>query len=164
LYHLWLFRHLVPEPAPRSVPFVQCFLLHFATNSIFSVALLLCRLALSRRALTLAQFSVATFINASTDGRRMTCEPERKRLPLAVVLEYLSAEALELALVKATIRGHSIHLQVPYRKARGPIRRMPSDSARFHRTSTGLTGHWNDRPNSRKNKSTGHQRKTFTSK
>ena len=54
----------------------------------------------------------------------MTCEPERKwRFTLTIVLEYLSAEVLELTLVKAAIRGHATHLQIPYRKAGGPFRR-----------------------------------------
>jgi hypothetical protein len=57
---------------------------------------------------------------------------------------------LELAVVKTTIRGHATHLQSPHRKARSPFRRVPSNLARYHRTSTGLTGHWNDRSNSRK--------------
>jgi hypothetical protein len=107
---------------PGSVPFVQHFLLHFVTNSMFSVILLHCHLPRFSSRPCSGPVSTGPPSSRLPDGRRITCEPERRRhLTLAVVLEYRSAEALELALVTATIRGHATHVQVPH-----------------HRTSTGL--------------------------
>ena len=83
------------------------------TNSVISVALFSRRLALA-----LTQFSVGRlhrYLHRRTQnhlraGAKTAC------LGSGSGMGYLIAEALELALVKATIRGHAIHLQVPYNR------------------------------------------------
>ena len=113
-----------------------------------------------RRALTLTQFPVGRLHRYL---HRRTQNNSRAGAKATVSLGGGSEISLRGGLRVSTCKGDYYRSPVPYRQARGPFRRMPPNSVRYYRTRTGLTGNWNG-PNSRKNKSTGHQCKTLTSK
>ena len=70
---LWLFRHVVPEAATGSVPFVQYFLLHFRDSQhALGCSLIVSPPPYLIEPLPSPGFHWAVFIDTSTDGRTIT--------------------------------------------------------------------------------------------